>query len=264
MKELFDKLVSSGVNEQDMASLENITIHLMGGNEKAENRIEEFKKQSDSAEDLLALIFKEVCFDSLADLFKSLQNSNNLKDTFNIIAEFAEAHAKNDTFIESINLISELPSDISQSIKSNAISKLGLDKDNYIEEIQKKYLYTSKEKIAEEFDVNKRTLNKWLKHFFKDKYDGKKKIYFKDYKEIFETLVGISISGEKQVNLAKIKTRIKKGMSYNKSDISYLTTSDLKTQKDNLKNIEPYHFMDVFPYSLAKIFVEKMGSEIEF
>lgn len=53
-------------------------------------------------------------------------------------------------------------------------------------------------------------------------------------------------------------------MNYNKSDISFLTTSDLKTQKHNLEKIKAYNFMDVFPYSLTKIFVEEMWSDLEF
>lgn len=45
---------------------------------------------------------------------------------------------------------------------------------------------TSKSKIAEEIGVDRETLNKWLSHYFGNRFDGKRKITFEDYIEIMQ------------------------------------------------------------------------------
>jgi len=65
-------------------------------------------------------------------------------------------------------------------------------------------------------------------------------------------------------NLKIYEKRLSEGMSFNKSKIASLISSNLKTQKSNLKKIDFYSFSDVFPYSIAKSLVEKMGDEIKF
>lgn len=53
-----------------------------------------------------------------------------------------------------------------------------------IERIIGKLNVTTKANIAKEFNVNKRTLNKWLKKSFGNKYEGVRRISVDDYREI--------------------------------------------------------------------------------
>ena len=127
-------------------------------------------------------------------------------------------------------------------------------------------IYTSKSKISDEFGVDKRTLNKWLEVVgLSEKFKGKRKIYLKEYMEIYSALF---ISKNENFNISKnlilYQKRLIKGMSFNKSDLASLTSSDSKTLKDNLKKNEFYSFLDVFPYSICQNLVDQMGDEINF
>lgn len=122
----------------------------------------------------------------------------------------------------------------------------------------------NKEQLSQEFDVNKRTLNKWLKNFFGQKYSGNRKIYLDDYLTIFKAFyMNQNESINKDGFLGKIKKRIISGPSYFKNDIAQYLDSNLTTQKKNVEQLDFHKLFDKVHYSLAHRIANEMGGTIK-
>jgi len=120
----------------------------------------------------------------------------------------------------------------------------------------------NKEQLCQEFDFNKRTLNKWLKYFFEQKYSGNRKIYLNDYLTIFKAFYFTENEKINDLSLETVRKRIIKGSSYLKKDIALYVDSNLTIQKKNVETLEFYNLADKFPYSLAQKIATKMGGSL--
>jgi hypothetical protein len=237
----------------------------------AEKKILELKKQSITDKDFLIKISKKFKIPHLDIINKELLNVKNISDNI-LMSEKLLVYFKSieNTITEREAKIflrySEFIEKFKEDFRYIYLSQLDISSKDFNENIINKWIYTSKSKISDEFEVDKRTLNKWLEIVgLSEKFKGKRKIYLKDYMEIYSTLF---LSKSENFNISKnlilYQKRLIEGMSFNKSKLASLACSDSKTLKDNLKKNKFYSFLDVFPYSIAKNLVEQMGDEINF
>ncbi|WP_271407326.1 hypothetical protein [Tenacibaculum soleae] len=189
-----------------------------------------------------------------------LSSDTKLKEVFNRVPK------------EHWDVFDKFYSENKETIKEVVYDVLGIDKLEK-EVVKKKLFSTSKTNIANEFGVDIKTLNKWLKVFFNDRFKGLRKINYEEYVEIFQALF---LAEDEELDLVEnintYKKRLSKGLKYRKKFIAEHTNEDspldvstlLKIQKEQLGDIEFYNFTDVYPYSIAKLLVEKSGDEIGF
>lgn len=134
-----------------------------------------------------------------------------------------------------------------------------------LSEAIKKDIYYTKEEIAAEFGIDKKTLNKWLMAISGNKYSGRKKLEFLEYKEIFESLFlandedKLDIDRNFEIYFGRLGL-----LSRQKSDLVEATSSDYKTLKANAEKICTFYpQMNVFPYCISEAIIEKMVGKLK-
>ncbi|WP_417800023.1 hypothetical protein [Tenacibaculum sp.] len=251
-----------------------IIVLFDGDYKKAEEKFEEMEKASLNDEEIIHGFLQQF---PVLELFKEVFEV--IKKSYNI-SDFVHQLSKNEEKIislfervpkEQFLKLAKLYSENRVIIESHITDFFGLDIVEK-EEVVKIFFKTTKQEIADEFNVNKRTFNKWLKELFGNRFDNRRIIYIHEYIEIFNTFID---DGKEYLELSdfnKIKKRLDKGTSFDKKRIAYLTNEGtskdsstlLKIQRENLGAIEFYKRMDKFPYSLTKKIVEKLGDELDF
>lgn len=145
---------------------------------------------------------------------------------------------------------------------------------DYSIESLKKYIYKtigySKQEIATEFRIDKKTLNKWLILVYGyDKFKDRKKITLLEYLEIFNAFF-LTEEEEKldlNANLESVMSRLVKGVTYSKSEIIELglhTKEDISRTSYNTAHIalqRKYSYFktyDKYPVSIANKMIEDL------
>ncbi len=123
---------------------------------------------------------------------------------------------------------------------------------------------TSKERIAKEIGIDKETLNKWLKFYFKRRFDNSRKITLKEY---FEIMLRFSLTKKDEVKTIKndiesFSKRLETDLVHNRS--SLLTDERLeglneKSLKENLDIQKLDSDMKKIPFSLKEKIIGKMS-----
>ncbi|MFC4164240.1 hypothetical protein ACFOWU_11265 [Epilithonimonas zeae] len=257
--------------EKQERLIENNLARIYGSQEIAGERIKQIKETADSDNDFEQLLINELNVDFLMKLAEPLIKPVNITEIISGLKKLSEIDLQsfitNEDNLHNFFNIDE--KDEQKIIDENFTILFNVNLKKMTNDEKKIFLIkkftVNKDDITEEFGINKRTLNKWLIYFFKDKYKGKRKIYLDEYLEIFSTF--ITSENEdlfEDFEIEKIYTRLKKGHSFYKSDIAFLLESDLKTQRENVKQVLLYNFMDKFPYRIMKEITDKMGGEIDF
>ncbi|WBX77870.1 hypothetical protein PG911_06345 [Tenacibaculum ovolyticum] len=253
---------------------ELINLLFDGNYEKVNEKLEELEKTSLNDEEI---VYGFICQFPILELFKEIsgviKNSSNITDLINQVCYNEEniisifQRVPKEQLLKLVNIYDENI----ESIKSffTDIFNLGEFEKR---EITRIFFKTTKQEIADEFNVNKRTFNKWLKEIFGNRFDNQRVIFIHEYIEIFNALVDENKEYLELTDFNKIKGRLDEGTSYDKKRIAYLTNEGtdkdsstlLKTQKENLEDIKFYKKLDKFPYSLTKIIIDRLGDELEF
>ncbi|MEE4001399.1 hypothetical protein V1T75_13725 [Tenacibaculum sp. FZY0031] len=251
-----------------------IIVLFDGDYKKAEEKFEEMEKASLNDEEIIHGFLQQFpVLELFKEVFEVIKKSYNISDFVHQLSKNEEKiislfeRVPKEQFLKLVKLYSENR----VIIESHITDFFGLDIVEK-EEVVKIFFKTTKQEIADEFNVNKRTFNKWLKELFGNRFDNRRIIYIHDYIEIFNTFID---DGKEYLELSdfnKIKKRLDKGTSFDKKRIAYLTNEGtskdsstlLKIQRENLGAIEFYKRMDKFPYSLTKKIVEKLGDELDF
>ena len=114
---------------------------------------------------------------------------------------------------------------------------------------------TNKELMSKELNVDKTTFNKWLKHFFKEKYFNVRKFTIKEYAKILSKLILKEGETLKTIdyNSDEIRERLNNDLVHNRASI--LKLSDMKgirysELKESLKLINFDSDIKKIPYSM--------------
>jgi hypothetical protein len=239
---------------------------IYGSMENINQRICRLKEEGVTDYDIPKTLWDEI--GKIFSLFKNIATSKNLKSFFEAANKLDDS--TKDFSPDEIILLQNLVNN--QARLTATLMKLlfGIDvekttKEELIE-VCLKHVYVSKQDIADEFEVDKTVLNKWLEYFFEDRFRGKRKINFNDYLEIFEAFLLLADEGSFNVDFHKEKyfKRIKKGMNYSKTDIATFCDSDLKTLRSQVRDMAIYSLIDKLPPSIAITIIEKMGNTPNF
>ena len=255
--------------EEQQEIINDLLALFYGGREELISRLTHLKEQSYSDQEIFEILKKETNLDFWLKAIETLQLQNitgvikapsSLQESGDEILNLITDHVGIKKMFEIQKQVAEYNLktvfDIDLQDKNRAESK----------DLTKALIYVTKDTIAKEFACNKRTLSKWLRIRFGDRFSRKdRKITINEYIEIFESFF-LSEDENLDLNndLDKYLKRLKKGISFSKSDLAFLCSSDLKTQKANLKDIAFYSSIDKFPYSILKECALKMGTDLEF
>lgn len=259
-------------NPNNLKLVEDFIIYIFFNDDRefAEREVKKLREQVKSDKEFWDLFFMKYKFPNIFNSFLEINKISNISDVISVGANIENKSKEVVGYLERDKEVIKRfvyynrlrQEDILKIVSHQLQTPLKLLNGK----IRTKLFFTSKNEISKEFGINKRTLNKWLDIVgLGNKYKGKRKIGFDEYTEIF-TAFFTSENENFNINdnLQAYKERIDKGLKFSKSKIASLTESDYKVQKENLKKFEYYHFTDVFPYSIATLFVEKMGEEIDF
>ncbi|MFC0777036.1 hypothetical protein [Flavobacterium sp. HJSW_4] len=240
-----------------------------GGREELISRLTHLKEQSYSDQEIFEILKRETNLDFWLKAIETLplQNITGVIKTLSSLQESGSEILNLITDHDGIKKMFEIQKQVAE-YDLNTVFDIDLEDKNRAEreDLTKALIYVTKETIAKEFECNKRTLSKWLRNRFGDRFSRKdRKITINEYIEIFESFF-LSEDENLDLNndLDKYLKRLKKGITFSKSDLAFLCSSDLKTQKSNLKKIAFYSSIDKFPYSILKQWALKMGYELAF
>ncbi|OOV18231.1 hypothetical protein [Flavobacterium sp. LM4] len=243
-------------------------VMVYGGEKELISKLNELKKQSKTDEEIFEILKIETNFNFWLKLSETLR-FNNITDLIETTCrlEVNSELASSITDHERLTRMFTIQKSFGESVLATSfdINLKGKTKEES-KILLKKIAYITKETIAAEFKCNKRTLTKWLKIYFGDRFVRKdRKITIDEYVEIFEAFF---LNDDESLNLnndlSKYLKRLQEGVNFNKSDLALLCDSDLKTQRENLKKIAYYSYLDKFPYSIFKKLAGEMGYELEF
>ncbi|MCD8401056.1 hypothetical protein [Tenacibaculum finnmarkense] len=270
-----DKQFLDKINEDILPLIFQVLINVLfdGNYEKADEKLEELEKKSSNDEELISYFREEFpIFEFFEEIYFVVKNSSNISEFIHEVCIHEEKiiyifnRVPKEQFLKLVNLYDEN----TETIKYFFTDFFGLNKFDE-KEIRKVFFNTTKQEIADEFKINKRTFNKWLNVFFGNRFDNRKKIYIHEYIEIFNTFVDEGKEYLELTDFTKIKKRLEEGRSFDKTRIAFLTNKGtdknsstlLKIQKENV-NFKYYKGLDKFPYSLTKRIVDRLGDELEF
>ena len=255
--------------EEQQEIINDLLALFYGGSEKLIFRLTQLKELSYSDQEIFEILKKETNLDfwlkaseilELDTITGVIKASSSLQESGDELMNLITDH-------DGIRKIFEVQKSVAEyNFKTFFDIDLQGKTSNECKELTKGLVYVTKETIAEEFGCNKRTLSKWLESRFGDRFIRKdRKITINEYIEIFENFF-LSDHQNLDLNndLDKYLKRVEKGMSFSKSELAELCSSDLKTQKGNLKEIAFYSSINKFPYSRLKELALKMGCELEF
>ncbi|MEL1254106.1 hypothetical protein AAEO57_09990 [Flavobacterium sp. DGU38] len=240
-----------------------------GGREELICRLTQLKDQSYSDQEIFEMLKNETNLDFWLKVSEIIQldTITGVIKTSSSLQESADELMNLITDHDGIKKIFEMQKPLAEyNFKTVFNTDLQGKNIDECKERTKGLVFVTKETIAKEFECNKRTLSKWLREHFGNRFSrNNRKITINEYIEIFEAFF-LSEDENLDLNndLDKYLKRVEKGMSFSKSDLAWLCSSDLKTQKGNLKKIAFYSSINKFPYSKLKEWALKMGYELEF
>lgn len=255
--------------EQQQEIINDLLALFYGGSEELISRLSQLKEQSYSDQEIFEMIKIETNLDfwlkaseilQLGTIISVIKAPSKLHEASDELLNLITDHNGNRKIFEAQKPLAEY------SFKTLFNTDLQGKTIDECKELTKGLVYVTKEIIAKEFECNKRTLSKWLKIHFGNRFvRNNRKVTINEYLEIFEAFF---LDDDQTLNLNndldKYLKRVGKGMSFSKSDLAELCSSDLKTQKANLKKIAFYSSVNKFPYSTCKELAAKMGCVLEF
>lgn len=255
--------------EKQQEIINDLLALFYGSRQELASRLTQLKEQSHSDEEIFEILKKETNLDFWLKASEMLE-LENITELISTPSKFQEHRDELLNLITDHNGLKKIFEIQEQLAVYNLRTVFDIDlegkKREESKELTKGLVYVTKERIAMEFGCNKRTLSKWFKIHFGDQFSRKdRKITINEYLQIFEAFF-LSEDENLDLNndLDKYLKRLKKGTSFSKSDLAELCSSDLKTQKQNLKKIAFYSSINKFPYSILNELAHKMGYELEF
>lgn len=259
--------------------IDNTLVFLLGDGdkEKAVKKFQSLKANCSSDEEFAEALKVEINYDFFNALY-TLLDLNNISGIMRSIKKIKSQSSELKKLITNQKGIDRLIDD-KNGLRSIVMKTIFSKKGEFLSNEQLmtilfKEFSISKQSIADEFNISKKLLNKWLKieELFDKKFEAnlasrtKQGVFLNEYMLIFQTLFLANKEGKLDIqeNLDSYINRLNHKMNFSKEDIAVISDSDIKTQKGVLRKVAYYQFVDKFPYSLSKELVEKMGSELNY
>ena len=206
--------------------------------------------------------------DKLFLIFKPLINADGYIQLFKNIAtlkQSAQKHLSNLTDEEKTTLYVFIQTAVQdKELKHLMFESIGISGKGNIEKWFLKMRVSSKSKIADELNIDKKTLDKWLYHFYGKKFRGVRKITLEDY---FDIMLNFSLAeGEHKTqickNLSVYADRLENDLVHNRKTIlkdENLEELNYKSLKENLHLQQLDSDMKKVPYSIKVKYIEKLN-----
>jgi hypothetical protein len=274
---MFDKLQTSITNrfnnlghDKKEEFLNQLIMILFGGEENTEFKIQEIKDKYITQEEREKELQKLLNIDFFVE-FSKIVPVNNMSESIlanDIIKSNRDILLGKITNPETLNFCFDKTKEIAKLVFKTFFNIDDFSKDNLNAKI-KYEVYFSKQEIADEFGIDKKTLKNWLIMVYgEDRYFGRKKLSLLEYRDILERI--ILANNEKIIDISDnfeiYENRIVKGIFYSKFDIIELANSNHKTIYSNLSDVNKsfYKKYAKFPYSIAKSMLQDLGTDINF
>jgi hypothetical protein len=274
---MFDRLQNSINNrfnnlghDKKEEFLNQFIIILFGGEENTKFKLQEIKDKYIAQEERGMELLKLLNIDFFVEFIKNVP-VNNMSESILAIDNLKSNKDKllaKITNTDSLNFFFDKEKEIKELILKTFFNIDESSKEILSEKI-KYEVYFSKQEIADEFGIDKKTLNNWLIMIYgKDPYFDRRKLSVPEYRDIFERM--FLANNEKIIDISDnfeiYENRIVKGVFYSKSDIIELANSNHKTIYSNLSDVNKsfYKKYAKFPYSIAKSMLEDLGTDINF
>ncbi|MGB5989490.1 MAG: hypothetical protein WBG43_07110 [Marinifilaceae bacterium] len=248
-----------------LETINEFIIARYGSEEEAKNRLEDFIIDGVFSDISFKALFKDMYLDRLFFVFKPLLNAKGIISLIRNIEKIkqrAESLTESMAEEERVTFLSVLD----KYMECLNRSSLGIIQTNKmdlkgIEDLLGIKLNFSKKEIAADFFVSRETFNAWLHVFYKDTYKDVRKISLEEYIDI---IAKFTTEDPSELKSDKYVSRIMNGVVLKKIDLAEIDGCDPKTLQNNLKHKFPiYKEMDKFPYSMAKEFLDHIGTDID-
>lgn len=249
--------------------LDQICILRFGSEEKAKKKVLKLSHNGTLDENGFNKLMELLYLDKIIDVFKPLTEKAGLINLIKAASE-VQIRAKNlrqnlskEEFKIIQSYIENIP-DEKEYLSLLFPGKTKIVQNKMIGTLVNSMFSTSKEKIAKEYKIDKKTLNKWLNHFFGKKFDNVKKIKFKDYLQI--TLKFSLRENEDKFfigkNLEEYVLRLDTDLVHNRCSLLKIDGMDdlyYKSLKENLKLQNFDSDLKKIPYSMKEQIVDKLN-----
>lgn len=245
--------------------IESLLIHYFGDEGTAKIELAKIASDDDKVNDLFIQINNHYPTDKLISLFSELYDNKERTLMQKILNPFF-SYSLTSYEISQINDLLKL---IDSRIKNDTtIVYPSLSFSNFFNTTVK----LSIKNIREEVGLNKRTFNKWLSYFFKDKYSFKRSVTIVEYFEIMKIFYlrhdEPDFDFENKIDI--YRKRYKDGLLYSKYRLKKYTNDDYKSLKEELNYINKKYNtsipldVDIYPLLLISLFLDENKEDDEF
>lgn len=249
--------------------LNEFIIARYGSEEEAKIKLEEFMIDGVFSDTSFRALYKDMYLDKLFLIFKPFLQA---KGIISLIGDFEKNQQRIEPLIRSMSIeeiiifysvldrYMKCYRNINQEIFKDVFYESNLDLKELDDFLGIKLNFSKKE-IAADFSVSKETLNAWLRVFYEDTYKNVRKISLEEYIDI---IAKFTTEDPSELKSDKYVSRIMNGVVLKKIELAEIDGCDPKTLQNNLKHKFPiYKEMDKFPYSMAKEFLDHIGTDID-
>ena len=269
IKSLAEKIISKQSHNDLHLFLNKMCVIRFGSEEKAKKEVHKLSKNGVLDEDGFNKLMELLYLDKIYELLKPLSETTGL---ISMIKGAQVFQNKSTDLLETLN-------DDEKLILRKYVENLTSKKDSLnfffpgesttvqnklMNSLIEKQLLTSKGKISDEIGVDKSTLNKWLKFFFRNKFKNARRISLKDY---FKILLKISLRKDETKsfisnNLEEYVLRLDTDLVHNRGSLLKIDGMDdlyYKSLKENLqlKNLDSS--MKKIPFSIKEQIVTELS-----
>jgi len=266
MLQFLESVLPSMKPETSIKILNQLLVARFGSLKKAQNEVLKISNNGTIDDDGFHLLLKMIFFEQLQKLLLWFMGGKDYKGLI-----------KSVTQLEELNLFEGLTLHekrcflfyLKRIFSNEFFAQLPIfeSKQNSKKEIFNKITnsnITNKDEIAQEIGVDKATLNKWLSHYFGNRFDGKRKITFEEYIEIMQ-MISLGENETKTFigqNTSAYSDRLENNLVHNRASLlkeKELEDLNFKSLKENLVKQKKDSDMKKIPYRLKDKIVRDLS-----
>lgn len=266
MLNFLESVLPSIKPETSIKILDQLLVARFGSLKKAQNEVLKVSNNGTIDDEGFQLILKMIFYEQIQKLLICFFEGKDYKDLI-----------KSTTQLEEIDLFEGLNLEEKRSFlvylkrifSNDFFAQLPIfePKRNSKKEIFNKITtsnITNKDEIAQEIGIDKTTLNKWLSHYFGNRFDGKRKITFEEYIEIMQ-MISLGESETKTFigqNTSEYLERLENDLVHNRSSLlneEELEDLNFKSLKENLIKQKKDSDMKKIPYRMKNKIVKDLS-----
>jgi len=269
---MLDKLLKNTEKISDdikTKELNSFLIALYGSEENAINEINQLSDGKKISDENLGKLLKIQSLNTIQDITENLLGNGGVLDcikninSINDICKESSKEIQKEDIPELTKVIDAIATTSKKILPNSNSEEYSIKK---LEKTLSFKMTFSKEEMALELGISKKSFNKFLDEFYGKRFNGKHKISFLEYIDIIRKFT-LKRNEDKTFihnNLETYINRIEKGIIFKKKDLVDFDNSNYAQIKSDLEKKFPiYSKCDKFPYSIVAEFMEHLGKNID-